>query len=309
MKRYNDTASSRSRVIDTLRKGNVEDIIKEEPKERIDARKKRLKQKLPGLTIERIIEGNDLMPFYYLEKGRKTGEAVCRIEVVDEMDNLLGHGTGFMVSPSLLMTNNHVLGGPEDAKNSLAQFSFEILENRNEKPKINFRLDPNKFFYTNKQLDFSLVYVNPKSNDDQQSLDQFGYIEVIKEPGKAVIGEYVSIIQHPHGNPKQIALRENRVVQVLPKFLHSVVDTEQGSSGSPVFNDQWELVSLHHSGVPNKKGNDILSVDGKIWTSDMGADKIHWIANESIRISAIVDHLEKADIPAQQKKYLKELLK
>jgi endonuclease G, mitochondrial len=53
--------------------------------------------------------GNDLMPFYFLERGKRRAEAVYRIEIIDEMDNTLGYGTGFMVSPTLLMTNNHVL--------------------------------------------------------------------------------------------------------------------------------------------------------------------------------------------------------
>jgi endonuclease G, mitochondrial len=308
-KRYNDTKTSRSRVIDTLKKGNIDDIMKEEPKSRIEARKKQLKKEAPELTIERQIGGNDLMPFYWLEKGKKRGESICRIEVIDDNDNSLGYGTGFMISPSLLMTNNHVFSGPDLAKNSLAQFNYEKLENHTEKPIINFRLDPNKFFYTNKELDFSLVYVNPKSIDDQESLDKIGYLKLIKDPGKAVIGEYVTIIQHPRGKPKQIALRENRVIQILDNFVHCLTDTDPGSSGSPVFNDQWDVVSLHHSGVPDrdKQGN-ILTVDKKVWTDDMGSDKINWIANESIRISAIVAHVKKANIAAQQKKYLDEFL-
>jgi V8-like Glu-specific endopeptidase len=28
-------------------------------------------------------------------------------------------------------------------------------------------------------------------------------------------------------------------------------NTEEGSSGSPCFNQDWELVALHHSGDPN----------------------------------------------------------
>ena len=31
---------------------------------------------------------------------------------------------------------------------------------------------------------------------------------------------------------------------------HYSTDTEAGSSGSPVFNDQWEVVALHHSVKP-----------------------------------------------------------
>ena len=62
-------------------------------------------------------------------------------------------------------------------------------------------------------------------------------------------GRFVTIVQHPRGEKKQIALRENRIVDVLDSFLHYEADTEPGSSGSPVFDDGWEVVALHHASV------------------------------------------------------------
>ena len=312
IKRYKNTEPTRTKNANTLSTNKTEDILKLDSKDRVEARKNQIrKQELPDLTIERVIDRSDLMPIFYLEQGRKTAESVCRIEVIDETDNRLGYGTGFLVSPSLLMTNNHVLTKPEDCKKSIAQFHYEKGENNRSKPTVEFRLDPNKFFYTNKELDFTLVYVNPKSLDDQP-LSNFAYLKLIKEQGKAIIGEYVSIIQHPRGDLKHVAMRENRIVNILDNFIHSLTDTDRGSSGSPVFNDQWTVVSLHHSGVPetDEQGN-YLTIDGKIWTNDMGDDKIHWIANESVRISSIINHLEKikTEISAQEKPILDELLK
>ena len=60
----------------------------------------------------------------------------------------------------------------------------------------------------------------------------------------------MTIVQHPRGQKKQIALRENQFVCLIDPFVHYRADTEAGSSGSPVFNDQWEVVALHHAGVP-----------------------------------------------------------
>jgi len=88
------------------------------------------------------------------------------------------------------------------------------------------------------------------------------------------VGEYVTIIQHPEGKRKQIALRENQVVDMLDDFAHYRTDTAPGSSGSPVFNDQWEIVALHHSGVPKKDSQGrILARDGSVWDSSMGEDQ------------------------------------
>jgi endonuclease G len=65
-------------------------------------------------------------------------------------------------------------------------------------------------------------------------------------------GEYLTIIQHPSGGDKQIALRENQLLKIDTHTLWYRTDTSPGSSGSPVFNDVWQVVALHHSGVPKK---------------------------------------------------------
>jgi V8-like Glu-specific endopeptidase len=68
----------------------------------------------------------------------------------------------------------------------------------------------------------------------------------------------VTIIQHPSGGPKQIALNENRVTNIYRHYLQYTTDTLPGSSGSPVFNDDWKVVALHHAGghlKTNEKGD------------------------------------------------------
>src|SRR5207248_1190657 len=68
--------------------------------------------------------------------------------------------------------------------------------------------------------------------------------------------------------------------------------TAPGSSGSPVFNDQWQVVALHHSGVPatDEQGRS-LTVDGRVWTPDMPESSLKWKANEGVRVSVMVDAL------------------
>ncbi len=52
----------------------------------------------------------------------------------------------------------------------------------------------------------------------------------------------MTIIQHPGGDYKQVALRENKVLsKKSPTVLLYQSDTAPGSSGSPVFNDQWQV--------------------------------------------------------------------
>lgn len=310
-RRFKQGEAKHAEVKDAFDSKDPKRILNMDSDSRVEKRRERLKQNnLEDITIERVIEKSDLMPIYYLEKGRRIANSICRVDIMDINGNTQGYGTGFMVSPSLLITNNHVLGNKEDCKNSLAEFNYEKGENFTNRQQVDFKLDPERFFYTNKELDFSLVAVSPQSVDNK-SLEEFKYLKLIKETGKAVIGEYVSIIQHPRGNQKQVAIRENRIINIFDDFVHYVTDTEPGSSGSAVLNDQWEVISLHHSSVPDKddQGN-ILTKDKTIWTSDMGEDKINWIGNEGVRISSIVKDLENLlpNIPSQQKPVLEELL-
>ena len=50
-----------------------------------------------------------------------------------------------------------------------------------------------------------------------------------------IVGQWVNIIQHPNGERKQLALRQNNIIDMLDDFLQYETDTAPGSSGSPTF--------------------------------------------------------------------------
>ena len=56
-------------------------------------------------------------------------------------------GTGFMISPILLITNEHVLQSKENCQNTLIQFNYEDDENFLPKKDVTFLLDPDLFFH------------------------------------------------------------------------------------------------------------------------------------------------------------------
>ncbi len=137
-----------------------------------------------------------------------------------------------------------------------------------------------------------MVTVSPQSEEGLPLTDR-GFIPLIAESGKALIGEPVNVIQHPAGGPQQIAIRNNNITDIVDDFLHYAADTEPGSSGSPVFNMQWELAALHHSGVPKRDAsNQILMIDGQVFDGQReNEERIAWQANEGVRISSIVEDI------------------
>jgi endonuclease I/V8-like Glu-specific endopeptidase len=245
------------------------------------------------LFLERILEDNELQGVRFLLDGARLARSVCRIVIRSSSGTILGYGTGSLISPRLLMTNNHVLDSAATAAESTAQFDY--YEARNGMPPVvsEFALEPGVFFRTNENLDVTIVAVAELSTSGDQ-LRKRGWNPLIAESGKALIGEPVNIIQHPGGQPQQVALRENNIIDSLDNFLHYRADTKRGSSGSPVSNDQWDLVALHHSSVPNRDDRDrILMRNGFPWDGRRETvDQIWWVANEGVRISRIVAHFE-----------------
>src|SRR5262249_27514925 len=155
-----------------------------------------------------------------------------------------------------------------------------------ERISVPFELDPDTLFHSNLELDFAIVAVRPRSQDGTRDLRDWQWLPLSGERGKSDVGDYLTIIQHPNGERKQVCVRENKLLKFEADTLWYAADTLGGSSGSPVFNRFWQVVALHHSGVPRKdKDGNWLTTDGRIWDQSMDESQIDWIANEGIRVS------------------------
>jgi endonuclease G len=247
--------------------------------------------------FERVIGASDLCSINFLARGLQAAAAVARLRVRLKSGSGEWYGTGFLVAPGLLITNHHVLPTADTASLAVAEFNYEHDLNGVEAQRRVFNLMPSTLFLTDAGLDVSFVEVAPRAFDGTPLLE-FGFLPLIPKSGKAIGGEWVSMVQHPGGQPKQIGIRDSQVLTLSPadvegidleRFIHYSTDSEPGASGAPVLNDQWQVLAVHHKAVPDyDDDHNPLAHDGKtVWTADMGEDEKGWIANEGVRVSAI----------------------
>lgn len=220
----------------------------------------------------------DFVGVDFLLRGRHAANAVGRVV----FSNGRAQGTGFLVAPGLFITNNHVIRTPEDAGGMKVQFDYEADEAGNVLPVTAFAFDARACFVSDpvERLDFTLIALGPRL-DGNKDLGAFGYIPLSDAGDKHMLGELANIIQHPKGALKQLVVRENNLVSrdETNQVLHYLADTEKGSSGSPVCNNEWEPIAIHHWGGPSLE---ITGADGKRLRNDI---------NEGVRISAVVKSL------------------
>jgi V8-like Glu-specific endopeptidase len=187
-------------------------------------------------TIEKIMgKQSTFLPVTFLEVGLLRARAVARVKLANgEL------GTGFLTRDNIFVTNNHVISDANKATSATIQFNYQQSANGLDLEPTDLRLDPVKGFKTSPEDDWTLVRVSGDANAD------WGVIEL--EEVDVSKTERVNIIQHPSGGPKQIAIYHNVVAYADEERVQYLTDTLPGSSGSPVFDSQWRLVALHHSG-------------------------------------------------------------
>lgn len=256
----------------------------------------------PVMALGRIVPGKeviqgdtvDFLNVAFLETAVAAAGTVARVAY----RNGRARGSGFMVSDRLFLTNNHVVDR-SNAGQFVLQFDYQRDYRGDPRATTDFELDPETFFFTSAEsdLDFTLVAVGRRLRGSGTP-EGFGYCPLLDRNDKHVLGELVNLIQHPEGDFKQVVVRENQLVARLDTVLHYVADTLPGSSGSPVFNDQWEAVALHHWGEPFRE---TCGPDGQPLRQDV---------NEGIRISAILRTLKqhRADAPLAHRALLDRTL-
>jgi S1-C subfamily serine protease len=239
------------------------------PAEQLSQREARLRAR--GLSLEGIVKDDDSLWAQFLAAGTRATAAVALIARTRKDTVMQPLGTGVLISQHLLLTNHHVLPDAEAARGLSALFDYGHDENGSERKELAVPLDVDAGFFADETLDFAVVALSP-----DPPLGARHPADLIADPGKILLGERVNVIHHANGERARISIRANRLVDQDDDWLRYTSDTRHGSSGSPVFNDQWEMIGLHHGGIP-----------------DPGAppDREAATANEGVRISRIIAKL------------------
>lgn len=256
---------------------------------------------------ERKIGADDILSLRFLSRGLLAARSIARIDI-----GPLGFGTGFLVAPDLLMTNNHVLATPMIA--GQATISFEMFDGGGKLSECReVELDPERFFFTDETLDVTIVALS-ETPECRERIKDLGWHPMIAQQGKIRVGDPVNIIQHPGGRSKSVVVHNSNLLHLedgdpqqddaaalRDPFLWYTTDTERGSSGAPIFNNEWEVVGVHHRSVPKTNERDELidALGEPIDATDFAANPelAQWTHNEGTRTSRIVSALEQAEFP------------
>ena len=205
---------------------------------------------------EAIVGVNDMVNIGFLAAGAAAAKSVARIRVPRFDAGIqrftasgapwIMNGTAWMIGPDLMLTNHHVINARLDGENAAAQDDFS---EQAKGASVDFDFDK----------DDSPLNPLPVGGvvASSATLD-YALLRLASPPGRPVLKLYpqrlvftatsyvpLNIIQHPNGDPKRVAMRNNLLTGSDNDGLRYFTDTDYGSSGSPVMDDGWRVVGLH----------------------------------------------------------------
>jgi S1-C subfamily serine protease len=247
----------------------------------------------PGYVnnLQAILGNDSFQTYSWYIKGLNACSAVARIgETTD-----VGVGSGFLLDGSVisaayngqivLLTNAHVVSDDPKANHGslIPGRSVATLETVDKTLALKFK----NIICTSpvSDLDYTVLSFDDSSQAELQKHRNEICAYTVAGPPVPDSKQRVYIIGHPWGGILRISLQDNIFLACNDRFMQYRTPTVPGSSGSPVFDDNWELIGIHHAGGENMPLLDPLGTYGK--------------ANEGILIGAICQHCPKNPPAAQ----------
>jgi len=210
------------------------------------------------MRLEKVYGTDRYQPLRWLQRALQRCAAVARVDTV--VDRRVG--TGFLVKASdffagadrnelLLLTNAHVIS-PDDKPfpgaipPQAAKIVFQANDTQHEVDQLIWSSPPTELDAT------FLTLKSPDSNAECCPLIPPA------RPFNIEAKPRVYVIGYPCNAGLSISLQDSLWLDTDGRLLHYRTPTEPGSSGSPVFDQEyWTLVGLHHAGekdMPRLRG-------------------------------------------------------
>lgn len=193
----------------------------------------------------------ELWSLAFLKSGIDQAASVCRVDAIGQT-----LGTGVLIQKTLLLTNYHVIASV-DSEIEQIQLRFGYLAEDSRDRRV-FKLANNPLLRWSAiaDLDYALLKI-------EAAILQVPNLQPASWKPQARINrnDGISILQHPGGEVMQVALSANGVTNVSQDRVQYVSRTAGGSSGSPCFDRDWQLVALHaaeRSTTFGRRGEGIL---------------------------------------------------
>lgn len=181
----------------------------------------------------------------------RTMRAVCRVEFDGE-----GIGTGFLIGPSAVITNHHVVFDEHEVaarSDQLAfRFDYKRLDGKTT-PGVVHRPAADTIIADSASAALDYTVVRLAAAAGRERVGEIAVAPVrgwLTPQGRApVTNDPLIIVQHPRATPQKLAL--GTVVAGaadLPDRMRYNVNTDEGSSGAPCCASDWTPVALHHWG-------------------------------------------------------------
>ena len=221
-------------------------------------------------ALEITIGEDDTIDVGFLTGGVETARSVMRLLVHRHFDGApsflagnepdFGKGTGWMIAPSLLITNHHVVNGRMPSEPAAADPDF-ALQGASTHVQFDYLKDDSPVVLSqstscvasNKSLDYALLRL-PDDAPPRPPLRLRS--QPITKPKERQLRERVNVLQHPDGRPMRLGFRNNFVITGSESRLSYLTDTAGGASGSPICDDKWHAAALHR-GWQTIEGNPV----------------------------------------------------
>jgi len=217
---------------------------------------------LEDAAFEQILGRDRFRNLRWYRTGIERARAVCKLVGAHGE----GFGTGFLVraedlglrhaSDWVVLTNAHVVsesaeeraGTPAAVPPDEASLRFEASD----EPERHYAITRVLASSPRRELDFSVLALDGEGDFPEP-------IRIARRLPLLESEQRVYVIGHPRGGDIAFSLNDNLLIDHEAPKVHYRSPTEGGSSGSPLFNQNWELIGLHHAG-----GKDMPKLNGRV---------------------------------------------